>query len=167
MDLESLFSHSPNKAADKSVDLKFEIINFDRPKEVTIDPFLMDFQVHAQSDKSIISFFSSLQALFSCITCLSNKQDCSYSSQYLIYDQSLCITSPVLDFYYLLIWQVNISFLIFLVAHCTASTNKEMYVYVKRHIEILPQTWKFPFLIYIISTSVVPNLAPLMSFVGL
>ena len=36
-DLESLFSDSPNKAVDKSVDLLFEMINFDRPKEVTID----------------------------------------------------------------------------------------------------------------------------------
>ena len=34
LDLESLFSDSPNKAADKSVDLYFEMI---RPKVVTID----------------------------------------------------------------------------------------------------------------------------------
>ena len=62
-----------------------------------------------------VSFLNSFQALFSCRTCLSNKQDYSrsYSSQYLIYDQSLCITCPVLAFYYLLIWQVHISFLIF------------------------------------------------------
>ena len=41
-----------------------------------------------------------------------------------------------------------------------------MYVW-NGHIEILPQTRKFPFLIYIISASFVPNLAPLPSFVWL
>ena len=67
----------------------------------------MDFQLHAQSDKSILSCLSAFQALFSC---LSNKQDCSYSSQYLIYDQSFYTTCTVLAYYYLLIWKVHITF---------------------------------------------------------
>ena len=56
LDLESSFSDSPNKAVHKSVYL-----------------YLMDFQLHAQSDKSTVSFISAFQALFSCGTCLSNK----------------------------------------------------------------------------------------------
>ena len=60
----------------------------------------MDFQLHAQSNKSILSFLSAFKALFSCTTCLSNKQDCTYSSQYSIYDQSLYTTCPVLAYYY-------------------------------------------------------------------
>ena len=38
-DLESLFSESPNKAVDNSVDL--EMIKFDRPKEVTSYQFIL------------------------------------------------------------------------------------------------------------------------------
>ena len=37
LNLESLFNDSTHKAVDKLVDLQFEMIKFDRPKEVNID----------------------------------------------------------------------------------------------------------------------------------
>ena len=85
-----------------------------RLPSIYTDPLLMDLQLHAQSDKSILWFLSAFQALFSC---LSNKQDYSYSSQYLIHDQSLYTTCTVLAYYYLL----N-----FLVAHCSALISKNV-----------------------------------------
>ena len=93
-----------------------------RLPSIYTDPLLMD-QLYTQFDKSMLSFLSAFQALFSC---LSNKQDCSYSSRYLIYDQSLYTTCTVLAYYYLLIWQVHITFLNFLVAHCLALISKNV-----------------------------------------
>ena len=90
-----------------------------RLPSIYTDPLLTDFQLHAQSDKSILSFLSAFQAL---VSCLSNKQDCSYSSLYLIYDQSLYTTCTILAYYYHLIWHVHITFKFF---SCTLSLTSK------------------------------------------
>ena len=136
-----------------------------RLPSIYTDPLSMDFQLHAQSNKSILSFLSAFQPLFSCRTSLPNKQDCPYSRQYLIYDQSLCTTCPVLAYYYLLIWHITL--LDFSVAHCPALISQKTYVCVKEAYRNSATNMKvsIPFLYDI--NLIVPNLAPLPSFVRL
>ena len=97
-----------------------------RLPSIYTDPLLMDFQLHAQSDKSILSFLSALQALFSC---LSNKQDCSNSS-HAVFAHCSCTVFAV-------------------VAHCPALIRKMyLHVCVKHAYQNSATNIKFPFLFY-------------------